>query len=95
MREEEIEIISFCKQCRAPKVVDREYCCYCVGRHEVKNSSFRVRMAYRLLPSQWRRMFVYHLGHDKQYAQLIPEHLRVGDWRDIEAINRPSREEEG
>lgn len=88
MNEEEPEIISFCKQCRAPKVVDREYCCYCVGRYEVKNSSLRVRMVYRLLPAQWKLWFVFWLGYSKHVA-LIPEHLRVGDWRNIEAINRP------
>lgn len=86
----EPEIISFCKRCRAPKVADREYCCYCVGRHEVKNRPLRVRVAYRLMPAQLKLWFVFHLGHDKQYAQLIPEHLRKGDWRNIEAINRPS-----
>lgn len=89
----EPEIISFCKRCRAPKVADREYCCYCVGRHGLKNNPFRVRVAYRLLPSQWKLWFVFWSGYSKHVAS-IPEHLREGEWRNIEAINRPSREED-
>lgn len=85
----EIPEILFCKQCRAPKASDREYCCYCVGRHEVKNGSLRTRMAFRLMPSPLKQWFVFHLGRDKQYAQLIPEHLREGEWLNIEEINAP------
>ena len=92
MNEEKVEIISFCKECRAPKA-DKEYCCYCVGRYLMKNNPLRVRVAYRLLPAQWKLWFVFWLGHG-QHVALIPEHLKVGDWRDVEAINRPSREEE-
>ena len=96
-RSEDKEIVEpkilFCKQCRGIKVDDREYCSYCVGRHEVENSSFRVRLACRLLPSQMRYWFVFHLGYERQYEQLIPEHLREGKWLDIEQINAPIEEE--
>jgi len=88
MNGEEPDIL-FCRQCRAPKVGDREYCCYCVGRYFLEKEPFRVRLAYRLLPSQWKLSFAYWVGHEKQYPSLIPEHLREGEWRDIEGINRP------
>jgi len=86
--------ILFCKQCRGFKVSDREYCCYCVGRDEVKNSSFRTRFACWLLPSQRKYWFIFHVGYDKQYKQLIPEHLRKAEWLDIEGINASRVDEE-
>ena len=86
--------VLFCKRCRAPKVDGREYCCYCVGRHELKRRSFRTRIAYRLLPSQTKHWFVFHLGYERQYEQLIPEHLWATEWLDIEEINRPLEAEE-
>lgn len=81
--------ILFCKQCRAPKVSDREYCCYCVGRYFLKKEPFRIRLAYRFLSQQWKLSFVFYIGYEKQYAQLIPEYLREGVWLNIQEINRP------
>jgi len=76
----------FCKDCRAPKVDDRKYCSYCVGRHDLKKCSFRVRMAYKLLPSQWKYWFVFHMGYEKEYDVVIPEHLRKGEWVTIDNL---------
>ena len=78
----------FCKQCRGIKVSNRKYCCYCVGRDEIKNSSFRVRIAYKFFPSSWKYWFIFHLGYDR-HEVLIPEHLREAEWLDIEQINAP------
>lgn len=81
----------FCKQCRGIKADDREYCCYCVGMHEVNSSPVRVRVALRILPNPWRTWFVFCLGYGKRYKELIPEHLRNAEWLDIEEINKPPK----
>lgn len=71
--------VLFCKQCMGVKVSDREYCCYCVGRHEVKNSSLRIRFACWLLPHQRKAWFIFHLGYHRHEA-LIPEDLKKAEW---------------
>ena len=88
MSEEGTKLL-LCRQCRAPKVDDRKYCSYCVGRDAVKCSPFRVRLAYKLLPAQWKQWFVFYSGYEKKYDELIPEHLREGDWITIAEANRP------
>lgn len=88
------EEILFCKQCRAPKYVKRDYCCYCVGRYFIAKDTFRNRLAYRFMSPQKKSWYAFQTGLAKQYPSLIPEHLRKGEWLDIEEINRPTREAE-
>jgi hypothetical protein len=86
--------VLFCKQCMGVKVRDREYCCYCVGRHEVKNRPLRVRFACWLLPHQLKMWFIFHIGYERQYKQLIPEHLWVAEWLTMGQVNAPRMDEE-